>query len=65
MQRNLVLLLLLILFLGVLTAVSQAQIDPASQSEDELLIVKNPPQEMIDAISAPPPQSSRSVPWER
>ena len=50
MQRKLVLLLVIILFFGVVTAVSQAQIDPAAQSEEERLILKYPPKDMIDTV---------------
>jgi N-acetylneuraminic acid mutarotase len=62
MQRKLVLLLLAILFLGVVTAVSQAQIDPTPQPEEEPLILKIPPKQMIDGIyaSSPEPFSSNA-----
>ncbi len=52
MQRKLILLFVVLLFLGVLTAVGQAQIDPTTgQPADEgLIIVETPPQQMIDGV---------------
>ena len=54
MQRKFVLPLLVILFLGVLTAVGQAQIDPDPQPEKEPLILNIPPKQMIDGVYTVP-----------
>ena len=54
MQRKLILLLVILLFLGVMTAVGQAQIEPTVQPANKgLIVVERPPQQMIDGVVSP------------
>ncbi len=54
MHRNLLRVALVLIFLLLVTAVSQAQIDPSPQPDEDVIIVPDPPRQMIAGVASLP-----------